>query len=185
MLRPWPREAWRGEKDISAGRMLDQQVRLGNAALIDTFLDELSAQGHYAASDNDAIVRAVALLPAARATDLLVRIVRRNAEPHLDACGDLLLHCATAPAVSAFAAEVGAASIDCLPGDPARTPAERDRWSWPKQVTSRFAVDLLTATSRIDDGLATRALEHVLAWPGTYDLDSVVVPVRGDNQGET
>ena len=47
MLGTWPREAWRRENDTNVGRALDLQVRLGNAAWIDTFLDELSAEGHY------------------------------------------------------------------------------------------------------------------------------------------
>ena len=177
VLRTWPREAWRRENDDNAGRALDLQVRLGNTAWIDTFLDEMSAQGHYAASENDAIVRAVALLPTARATDLLVRIVKRNASAHLDACGNLLLRCATAPAGSAgVVVRVGTALIECLPGAPATKPAERDPWARPSTMAPRFVVDLLTATSRIDAGLAKRAVEHVRAWPKTYEPDSVVVP---------
>jgi len=39
-----------------------------------------------------------------------------------------------------------------------------------------FVVDLLTATSRIDAGLAARAIEHLLAWPKTYGPDDVLVP---------
>jgi predicted 2-oxoglutarate/Fe(II)-dependent dioxygenase YbiX len=101
MLRSWPRSSWRRDGDTEAGRMLDLQVRLGNVARIDAFLAELSAEGHYAASDNEAIVRAVVLLPRVRATDLVVRIIRRNAPAHLGACGDLLRRCVAAPASSA------------------------------------------------------------------------------------
>jgi len=64
MLRSWPRGTWREEGDTDASRMLDLQVRLGNVARIDAFLAELSAEGHYAAHDIDAIMRASALLPA-------------------------------------------------------------------------------------------------------------------------
>ena len=39
-----------------------------------------------------------------------------------------------------------------------------------------FVVDLLTATSRIDAGLAARVIEHLLAWPKTYKPDDVLVP---------
>jgi hypothetical protein len=87
MLRSWSRASWRADDDAEAGRMLDLQVRLRNVERIDAFLAELSAEGHYAAPDNGAIVRAAALLPAPRATELLVRIVRRNAPAHLSACG--------------------------------------------------------------------------------------------------
>ena len=59
-------------------------------------------------------------LPA-RATDLLVRIVRRNAPAHLGACGDLLLRCVAAPiAFAGDLVQIGAALIDALPGDPAK-----------------------------------------------------------------
>ncbi len=93
MLRSWPRQTWREEGNTDASRMLDLQVRLGNLERGLAFLAELSAEGHYAAADNAAIARAAAVLPASRATELLVRIVTRNAPAHLSACGDLLLRC--------------------------------------------------------------------------------------------
>jgi len=176
MLRTWPREAWGRQDESDASRALDLQVRLGNAAWIETFLTELSAAGHYGGSDNDAIVHAVALLPTARATDLLVRIIKRNAPEHLDSCGKLLLLCATAPAGSAGdAAQVGTALIDGLPGAPEK-PAQHAPWPRPSTMTPGFVVDLLAATSRIEAGLAARAVDHVLAWPKRYKLDDVVLP---------
>jgi AAA domain, putative AbiEii toxin, Type IV TA system len=108
MLRSWPRSSWRTDDDVEAGRMLDLQVRLGNAARIDAFLAELSAEGHYVARDN-------------AATELRVRIVRRNARAHLSACADLLLRCVAAPAgATCDLMQIGAALIDVLPGAPAR-----------------------------------------------------------------
>jgi hypothetical protein len=181
MLRSWPRDTWREEGDADAGRMLDLLARLCNVARIDAFLSELSAEGCYAAPDNEAIARAAALLPRARATQLLVRIVRRNAPAHLGACGDLLLRCASAPVASmADVARIGAALIEVLPGDPAR-PAELDGWGRPQPVKPGFIVDLMTAMSLIDAGapdaaLAARAIAHVLAWPKTYRADEVLVP---------
>jgi hypothetical protein len=152
------------------------QVRLGNVERIDAFLAELSAEGHYAAPDNGAIVRAAALLPAPRATELLVRIVRRNAPAHLSACGDLLSRYAAAPTgAKADLKQIGAALIDALPGDP--TGREQvATWMRPMPVKPGFVVDLLTATSRIGAGLAARAIEHLLAWPKTYKPDDVLVP---------
>ena len=176
MLRSWSRATWRREDDTNAGRMLDLQVRLGNAARIDEFLAELSANGHYAVSDNEAIVRAAALLPRPQATDLLVKIVRRNAAAHLDGCGDLLLRCSLAPTDSVDdAVQIGAALIDVLPGSPGR-PVELAPGTRPAPVRPGFIVDVLTATSRIDAGLAARAIEHLLAWPKTYGPDAVLVP---------
>jgi hypothetical protein len=175
MLRSWPRVSWRPEGDSSPGRMLDLQVRLGNAARIDAFLTELSAEGHYAGSDNAAIVRAAALLPRARATELLVRIVRRNASAALAACGELLRRVAAPGAAAGDPAAIAAALLDLLPGDPAKHPAPPDFRQRPTQVTPGFVVDLLTATSRLDAGLAARALDHLLAWPKTYRPDAVLV----------
>jgi hypothetical protein len=43
-------------------------------------------------------------------------------------------------------------------------------------VKPGFVVDVLTATSRIDAGLAAHAIEHLLAWPKTYKPDDVLVP---------
>jgi len=176
MLRSWPRSPWREDDDDEAGRMLDLQVRLGNGERIDAFLAGLSAEGHYAAPDNGAIVRAAALLPAPRATELLVRIVRRNALAHLGACGDLLLRCVAAPAgVTGDLEQIGVALIDALPDDPTKRE-QVDTWTRPMPVKPGFVVDLLTATSRIDAGLAARAVEHLLAWPKTYKPDDVLVP---------
>jgi hypothetical protein len=176
MLRSWSRSPWRADDAAEAGRMLDLQIRLGNVERIDAFLAELSAEGHYAAPDNGAIVRAAALLPAPRATELLVRIVTRNAPTHLSACGDLLLRCVAAPTgATGDLEQIGVALVDALPGDP--TEREQvDAWTRPTPVKPGFVVDLLTATSRIDAGLATRAVEHLLAWPKTYKPDEVLVP---------
>ena len=176
MLRSWSRSSWRADDDAEAGRMLDLQIRLGNGKRIDAFLAELSAEGHYAASDNGTIVRAAALLAAPRATELLVRIVRRNAPAHLSACGDLLLRCVVAPmGATGDLEQIAAALIDALPGDPTRRE-EVGTWTRPTPVTPGFVVDLLTATSRIDAGLAARAIEHLLAWPKTYEPDDVLIP---------
>jgi hypothetical protein len=66
--------------------------------------------------------------------------------------------------------------MDALPGDPARRPAEPGAWVRSTAVTPRFVADLLTATSRIDAGLAAQAVEHLLTWRQTYKPDNVLVP---------
>jgi hypothetical protein len=176
MLRSWPRSVWREDEDAEAGRMLDLQIRLRNVERIDAFLAGVSAEGNYAAPDNEAILRATALLPAPRATELLVRILQRNAPAHLAACGDLVLRCVAAPAGRRCdLMQIGAALIEALPGPPTRHQ-EPDPWGRPAPVKPAFVVDLLTATSRVDAGLAARAIEHLLAWPKTYKPDDVLVP---------
>src|SRR5271166_3884836 len=173
MLRSWPRPSWPREEGAEAGRMLHLQVRLRNPKRIDAFLAELSAEGHYGAADNEAIVRAAALLPPGRATELMVRIVGRNAPAHLSASGDLLLRSVAAPVGDLRL--IAAALIDAMPGDATKREAV-DPWTRPKPVRHGFVVDLLTAASRIDAGLAGRAIERVLAWPKTYPPDDVLPP---------
>lgn len=176
MLRSWPRSSWREDEDAEVGRMLDLQIRLRNMECIDAFLAGVSAEGHYAARDNEAILRAAALLPAPRATELLVRILRRNAPAHLAACGDLVQRCvAGAAGRTCDLMQIGAALIEALPGPPTKRQ-EVDPWTWSVPVKPTFVVDLLTATSRVDEGLAARAIEHLLAWPKTYKPDDVLVP---------
>jgi len=176
MLRSWPRSSWRTVDNPEAGRMLDLQIRLGNVGRIDAFLGSLSAEGHYAASDNGVIVRAAALLPAPRATELVVRIIKRNAPANPSACADLLLRCVLAPAgTTGDLEQIGAALIDALPSDPTKR-GHVDTWTRPTPVQPGFVVDLLTAMSRLDAELAARALEHLLAWPKTYKPDDVLVP---------
>jgi predicted 2-oxoglutarate/Fe(II)-dependent dioxygenase YbiX len=176
MLRSWPRDSWGGEDDTSASQMLDIQVRLGSVKRIDAFLASVPAEGRYAASDNEAILRATALLSPQRATELLVRILRRNAPTHLVACGSLLLRCVAAPAgMACDLAQICAALLEALPGPPTERQ-EAAPWARPTPVKPGFIVDLLTATSRIDAALAARAIEHLLAWPKTYKPDDVLVP---------
>jgi hypothetical protein len=67
------------------------------------------------------------------------------------------------------------ALIDALPGDPTKRE-QVGTWTRSTPVKPGFVVDLLTATSRIDAGLAARAIEHLQAWPKTYEPDDVLVP---------
>ncbi|MGH7120783.1 MAG: 2OG-Fe(II) oxygenase [Acetobacteraceae bacterium] len=176
MLGSWPHRASRGQGDTDAARMLDLLARLGNTAVIERFLATVSAEGHYIAADNEAIVRSAALLPPGRATELLVRIITRNAPIRLPACGQLLRRCIEAVcAPVGDPALIGAALLEVLPGGRAKAAAD-DAWPRPEPASAGFVVDILTATSRIDAGLAARAIEHLLAWPETYGFDAVLVP---------
>ena len=62
-----------------------------------------------------------------------------------------------------------------MPGDTTKRE-EVDPWARPKPVKPGFVVDLLTAASRIDAGLAARAIERLLGWPKTYGPDGVLTP---------
>lgn len=170
----------RAESDSAAARMLDVLARLNDRKRITAFLIDVSAAGDYGKGDNPAMLRAAGLLPPAQVAELIERIIARNAVKALSACADLLVRCASEarevgrtadfiPAATALAA--------ALPGDPERVlPPEQRWWSSRSTVESVFVVDLLTALSLLDRGLAERAVDHLLAWPKTYGLDAVIVP---------
>jgi hypothetical protein len=156
--------------------MLDALMRLRHIARIDAFLTQVSAAGRYAAADNEAIARAAALLSPQRATDLLVQILRRNAATHIGACAKLLRCCVEAEAGPVGEPEaIGAALLDVLPGDPARAAAPA-MWRPSEPVTPDLVRDLLTALSRVDGGVAMRAIDYLLAWPKVYSPDDVLIP---------
>ncbi|MBK9953001.1 MAG: hypothetical protein IPP10_16375 [Candidatus Competibacteraceae bacterium] len=67
------------------------------------------------------------------------------------------------------------ALVEALPGDPARV-TQPDSWFRPPPVQPGFVVDLLTALGQLDAALAERAAGHLLDWPKTYGLDTVLVP---------
>lgn len=178
MLRTWPREGrhWRTDTQSSEAKMLALLNRLRDAARIDAFLTDLSATGEYSLGDNAALVEALGLLPPARATELIERIVVGNAGAALGACGDLLARCAVVARDAGRAVDFRPAAralVEALPGDPARAP--QPDWRRPR-VEPGFIVDLLTALGQLDAGLADRAADHILAWPQTYGLDAVLVP---------
>src|SRR6516164_7608696 len=56
------------------------------------------------------------------------------------------------------------------------TPPLTDAWRRGPGVEPGFIVDLLIALGQIDDALTGRAADHILAWPKTYGLDTVLVP---------
>jgi hypothetical protein len=156
--------------------MLALLNRLRDTARIDAFLADLSAAGEYSLGDNPALVEALGLLPPARATELIERIIAGNAGAALGACGDLLARCAAVARDADRMVDFRPAAkalVEALPGDPARAPQP----DWRRlPVDSGFIVDLLTALSQLDAALADRAVDHLLAWPKTYGLDPVLVP---------
>jgi predicted 2-oxoglutarate/Fe(II)-dependent dioxygenase YbiX len=183
MLRTWPRPvvSWYSgptKSPSNAGEMLTLLSRLKDTARIDAFLADLSATGVYGKGDNEALVRAVGLLPSPRAADLIERIIAGNAAADLSACGDLLARSAAAARITGRTADLSRAAtvlVKALPGDPAQAP-KTEPGRRPLPVEPGFVVDLLTALGHIDAALADRAADYLLAWPKTYGPDAVLVP---------
>jgi hypothetical protein len=180
MLRTWPGQGgWypgRTEAPSDAATLLALLSRLQDTARIDAFLNTLAA-GAYSKGDNEAIVRAVSLLPPERAAVLLEHLIASHAATNLSACGDLLARSVAVwgPGRAADLSRAATALIEALPGDPAHTP-QRDPWGRSRPVEPGCLVDLLTALGQINTALAERAADCILAWPQTYEPDAVLVP---------
>jgi hypothetical protein len=170
---PYPRE---DKAPSEAARLLGLLTRLGDTAAIERFLREVIAAGRHAREDNAAIAGALAGLPPKRRAELADRIVAATAEAATAACADLLARLAAAWPRDRTSLVVAAGRlVAALPGDPART-APTPAWQPRPRIDTDFVVALVTGLDAIDAALAERAADHVLAWPATYGLDSVIVP---------
>jgi hypothetical protein len=178
VIGSWPRDPWRRPDAGMAGRVLAALGQLGNTQRIDRFLAAVPGGGHLDAEDAQGIAGAAALLPAERATELMIRVIRRNANIRLVACGTLLLKCEERSVGDL--ARIGAALLEVLPAAPGKRAIsdeeDFDPRARPEPPTSAFVVDALTALSLIDPALATRAVAHFVAWPATWSMDDILVP---------
>src|SRR6201996_3558012 len=180
MLAQWPTQDRYPRKDKTssdATRMLTLLTQLDDTALIERFLTEVTAAGHYDKGNNAAILAALDCLPPCRAKALIERIVDGTAITVLGANADLLAR-AAAWGPGRAATLVGAATqlVKALPGDPAARTALQEPWQRPSRVDPSIVIDLLTGLSLIDPMLAERSIDHILAWPKTYDRDAVLIP---------
>ena len=179
MLSSWPKDEWHRSDDKAPSeraRMLTLLTRLEDTERIAEFVDVLIASGRHDKSDNEAVVGALRLVSPERAAVLMKRVIGGTVATSLGACSGLL-----ALAVAAFPNDVtgllgaAAALVEALPGDASPVPP-RDSWPRDHGVRPGFFVDLFGALARIDESLAERAVAHALAWPKTYDFDTVLVP---------
>ena len=142
----------------------------------EAFLSDIIARGLFGKGDNAAILGALGLLPPNRAGELLERIIKGTAAASFGPCADLLARAVAASQDGPTRlGRAAVALVASLPGDPAREP-RRDPWERAPRMQARFVVDLFNAVAPIDAALAQRAADHMLAWPKTYGLDSVLVP---------
>jgi hypothetical protein len=181
MLAQWPTQAWHPREDKAssdATRMLTLLTQLDDTALIECFLTEVTATGHYDKGDNAAILAALDRLPPPQAKALIERIVAGTAITFLGANADLLARAAAAWGPGRAATLMSAATqlIEALPGDPAARTALQEPWQRPSRVDPSIVIGLLTGLSLIDPMLAERSMDHILAWPKTYDRDAVLIP---------
>lgn len=200
----WSKHRWRpGAGPTQAATMLASLSQLRDSEGIASFLIRVTADGHYADGDNDAIAEATRLLPPEQTAELLERIVARNTTCHAAACAELLERvCSRFSAVSSCESSIAPirnassallepaamALLAALPGDPQLAP-KPEVWPRPTPVTPALVASLLTALCRVQSlVLGERAADHLLAWPQTFAFDEVLVPAAlqlGENSGAT
>lgn len=169
---PWTAGGSGAAAATSTARMLAALLLLGNGDLIRRVLADVVASGGHDARDADAILGALGCLPPPERATLVGHIVRGTAGTAFAACAGLLAQAASwGPAGLHGAAS---ALVVAIPGDPAHA-APAPSWQRPAPVTPRAILDLLAGLGAADPALAGQAAAHMLAWPGTYGMDAVLV----------
>jgi len=184
MLAGWPAyHPWTAGGAGSTGAtstawMLAALSLLEDDDLIRQVLAGVVAAGGHDARDADAILDALGRLPPPDRAALVEQVVRGTAGTAFAACAGLLARAAVAwgPAGLHGAA---AALVEAMPGDPARA-APAPSWQRPTPMAPRTVLDLLAGLGAVDPALAGQAAAHMLAWPGTYGMDAVLVPAVRD-----
>jgi predicted 2-oxoglutarate/Fe(II)-dependent dioxygenase YbiX len=178
MLQDWPMR-WGGGEMASEISMLTCLHQLGDSAQIDAFLSDIAGAGCYGGSENEALVRAAMLLPHARATELIEKIVVRNAHPAPGACANLLARsCAALPDAVARLYPAAVALVETLLGErAAANPDPADAWRQATPIDATLLVDLLTALRKLDAAaLGQRLIAHALSSRASFPMDTVLVP---------
>jgi len=184
MLRDWPDQRWnswqeRNTPSNTAG-LAEILIRLEDAERIETLLGKVAARGGFAREDGAVLCRALARLAPARALEALGRLCHDAAASTPAACARLLAGCTSTLVPALVPAEELAAAATLVVqvlAAPMTKPAFSSPLSAPQgDVDHGLVVDLLTALAVISPDLADRAVGHLLALPGRYDLDAILIP---------
>jgi len=172
-----------GNKLSQTGTVLDLLARLDDTALITSFLTNSSVLQDSRQADIDAVIRALACLPAKQRATLITRMITDRAKLALAACALFIGRAAISwPEIDLK--QAADALIAALPGDPARVESEF-RWQAIRNVAPEVVVHLIKGLGAIDSIRALTAAKYFLAWPTMYDMDGVIVPalrtVRSDD----
>jgi predicted 2-oxoglutarate/Fe(II)-dependent dioxygenase YbiX len=174
-------DADKDDKTPSAvARMLFLLARLEDTIRLDSFLSDIVGRGQFERGDFESILGALGLLPAERAAVVMEHVIAGAGDRSLGTCAALMAHAAAAPPHGRRLDLVGAATrlVEALPGGPERT--QRDPWQQRRGIKSGFVVDLCAALVSIDPALAERAVDHMLAWPNVFGLDTILNPAARD-----
>ena len=179
MLQDWRMHGGYGAAMASEVRMLTCLHQLRDSAQIDAFLSEISGAGCYGGSENEALVRAAMLLPQPRASDLIEKIVIRNAHHVPGGCANLLARCcAEMPDALARLYPAATALVETLLGERVATDSDpSDIWRHAAPIDAALLVDLLTALYELGGAaLGMRLVEHALSSRKSFPMDAVLVP---------
>ena len=153
--------------------MLAALSALGDDDMIRRVLADVVPSGGHDPRDADAILGALGCLPPPERAALVERIVQGTAGTAFAACAGLLARAAASGPAGLHGA--AAALVEAMPGDPARA-APAPAWQLPAPVTPRAVLDLMAGLGAVDPALAEQAAAYMLAWPGTYGMDAVLIP---------
>ncbi len=181
MLSTWPARPWYASADTRPSEwahMFMLLARLGDKEGVEDLITKLIAQGGHGNGDNAAILTALETFTPGQAADALSCIVAANAAQALGACGGLLAQAVKTRFKATPAQLAGAVKVlvEALPGDPAHAPKETHWRGDTSAVDAEFVANVVQMVDLVDKALATRAADHLLAWPKTYELDAVLVP---------
>lgn len=177
MLRTWPRfgDGFGQHHRTSVGELLASLARLADTACIDICITMLSdPERSVSAGDIEPLLQALACLQAEQAAARIENLIAARARGSLAFCAELLERAVALEISPGGLAAAARRLVDSLPsGMPQRAEhfAEREA-----AVDRGCVVRLFGALVSIDEVLANHAAGHLLAWPATYGLDTVVVP---------
>jgi predicted 2-oxoglutarate/Fe(II)-dependent dioxygenase YbiX len=177
MLRTWQKEPFypRQVGESSGAKMLGLMTRLRDTEHAESILADIIATGGHGKNDNETVQLALGLFSAPRAAQWLETIVAANAEICPCSCADLLARRTRVGAIADSLAKAGKALLLALPSDTARLSQVAAPWQLQK-IDAGFVVDSVSALSRIEAALADSAVDHLLVWPKTFDMDAVILP---------
>jgi hypothetical protein len=179
MLRDWLPHylSQNAYKTDTVRDFLDTMVHLRDSELLGRFWSMIAASGFYHKENSAALAQAAKLLPWTEVVSWTKQAISTSAARAQEACAALLARLAMTETGSAKDLSAAAQELfTALPGDPERFPQlqpwERSRIT----VSIDLVVDVLSGFSAIDTTLAENALNYLLAWPATYDMDKILVP---------
>ncbi len=142
------------------------------------FWSMVAAKGFYQKDNIDVLVQTAELLSWSDVVIWMEQAINISAVNGQETCAALLMGLSSSGLGASKDLIVAAQALFAsLPGDPDRFPQlqpwERSRIT----VSVDLVVNVLTSFSLIDATLTKNTLDYLLAWPASYDMDRILIPV--------